>query len=395
MKQPQERFNRRTNNLPTGKGNFEIYAIANGLEEQGKEVIHMEIGIPDFPTPKRVIDAGIEALKNEHVYYTSASGVTKLKEAIVKREAEKNGTNYDAKTEIAIMVGASEALHAIWMTFLNPEDEVLIPVPYYNSYNHQLTYSDAKLVPVPIINDGELKFRKEDFEKRVTENTKMIVITNPNNPTGYVMTEEEIEMMAEFAIKHDLLVISDECYDAFVYDGKYKSIATLPGMRERTLVLNSASKTFAMTGWRIGYVLGREEYVTQIIRMHSHMAICAPSFPQYGAIEAYESVYEELEEMQAEFKARRDLVVEEMKKVPKVHCITPKGAFYMYFSVEAVGMTGMDFCEELLRDKGVAMSPGQVFDPTNPYYVRMSYTCSQENIRRGISLIKEFIEERV
>ena len=267
-------FNDKVNGSPKQKGLFEIYAIASQKERAGEKVIHMEIGRPDFDTPMTVKKRAIEALNEGVVHYTELSGLDELRRAISERERIKTGLCYDPVKEIVVTTGASEGLYCIWNVFLNPEDEVMIPSPYYSSYFNQLTYSGTNLVKVPIMKDGKMKYDIEEFKARLTNNTKMILINSPNNPSGYVMTEEDLNMIAEFAIENDLIVISDECYDSFIFEGNYRSIATLPGMRERTLVVNSSSKTFSMTGWRIGYVMGNETFIREIGKIHSHISCC-------------------------------------------------------------------------------------------------------------------------
>ena len=287
-------FNNKVNGSPKQKGLFEIYAIASQKERAGEKVIHMEIGRPDFDTPMAVKERAVKALDEGVVHYTELSGLDELRRAISEREKLKTGLYYDPIKEIVVTTGASEGLYCIWNVFLNPEDEVMIPSPYYSSYFNQLTYSGTNLVKIPVMKDGKIKYDIEDFKSRLTKNTKMILINSPNNPSGYVMTEEELNMIAEFAIENDLIVISDECYDSFIFEGEYRSIATLPGMKERTLVVNSSSKTFSMTGWRIGYVMGNENFIREIGKIHSHITVCATSFAQAGAIEAYKSVFKKL-----------------------------------------------------------------------------------------------------
>ncbi len=376
------------------KGLFEIYAIASQKERAGEKVIHMEIGRPDFDTPMAVKEKAVEALHKGVVHYTELSGLDELRRAIAKRERIKTGLYYDPLKEIVVTAGASEGLYCIWNVFLNPEDEVMIPSPYYSSYFNQLIYSGTNLVKVPIMKDGKIKFDIEDFKARLTKNTKMILINSPNNPSGYVMTEEDLNMIAEFAIENDLIVISDECYDSFIFEGNYKSIATLPGMRERTLVVNSSSKTFSMTGWRIGYVMGNEDFIREIGKIHSHISVCATSFAQAGAVEAYKNVFKEVENMVAEFKLRRDYVAKCLGKIDGISFIEPKGAFYVFINVGKLGMDGIEFSERILREKGIALAPGSSFGSEWKDYVRLAYTCSMDNIIEAMELMKSFIDSK-
>ena len=385
-------FNNKVNGSPKQKGLFEIYAIASQKERAGEKVIHMEIGRPDFDTPMAVKERAVKALDEGVVHYTELSGLDELRRAISEREKLKTGLYYDPIKEIVVTTGASEGLYCIWNVFLNPEDEVMIPSPYYSSYFNQLTYSGTNLVKIPVMKDGKIKYDIEDFKSRLTKNNKMILINSPNNPSGYVMTEEELNMIAEFAIENDLIVISDECYDSFIFEGEYRSIATLPGMKERTLVVNSSSKTFSMTGWRIGYVMGNENFIREIGKIHSHITVCATSFAQAGAIEAYKSVFKEVEDMVAEFKLRRDYVADYLSKIDSISFIEPKGAFYVFINVGKLGMDGIEFSEKILKEKGIALAPGSSFGSEWKDYVRLAYTCSMDNIIEAMDLMKSFVD---
>lgn len=385
-------FSEKVNNIPKQKGLFEIYAIASQKERDGERVIHMEIGRPDFDTPERIKTAAIKALDKGIVHYTELSGLYDLKKAICDREKIKHGLEFDPMKEIVVTAGASEGLYCIWTAFLNQDDEIMIPSPYYSSYLHQLTYTGTNLVKVPIMKDGKIKFDIEEFRSRLTENTKMILINSPNNPTGYIMSEEDLEVVSTFAIENDLIVVSDECYDSFVFEGKFRSVATLPGMKERTLIVNSASKTFSMTGWRIGYVLGNASFIQEIAKIHSHITVCATSFAQMGSIEAYKNVFQEVEDMVGEFKRRRDYVAKFLRTVDKISFIEPEGAFYVFMNVGKLGMTGVEFCERLLKEKGIALAPGSSFGSEWEDYVRLAYTCSMDDIIESMDLMKAFID---
>ena len=260
------------------KGLFAIYDISTKLERSGQKIIHMEIGKPDFDTPKAIKKAGIQAIEEGVVQYAPPGGIFELKEAITDWTQRKYGLEYDPESELLITVGASEAIHLVWSGLLDHDEEVMIPSPYYGSYVYQVVSADAKYVEVPVLKDGDIRYDIAEFEARITDKTKILLINSPNNPTGYVMSDEEMQAVADFAIKHDLIVVSDECYDHFVFDGEFKSIATLPGMKERTLVVNSTSKTFSMTGWRVGYILGDAGIIGTLQNIHEHLAICPTSF---------------------------------------------------------------------------------------------------------------------
>lgn len=375
------------------KGLFAIFGISSALERAGKKIIHMEIGKPDFDTPEAIKQAGIKAIQDGVVQYAPPGGIHELKEAITNWSRERYGLDYDPETEALITVGASEAIHLVWSAFLDHDEEVMIPSPFYGSYVYQVASADAKYIEVPVLKDGVIHYDIEEFEKRLTDKTKVIMINSPNNPTGYVMSDEEMQAIADFAIKHDLLVISDECYDHFVFNGDFKSIATLPGMKERTFVINSTSKTFSMTGWRVGYVLAPAEFIETMQNVHEHLAICPTSFAQQGSIVAYTQEIPETPVMVAEYKKRREYIVGALKKIDKLSFYEPQGAFYVFINVGATGQNGSDFCLGLLNEKGVATAAGTSFGKEWEDYIRISYCCSMEDLQEAVRLIEEYIEE--
>mgnify|MGYP000931455358 CR=1 FL=1 len=381
-------------NPPKERAAFNIYSIANELEITGKKVIHMEIGKPDFDTPKIIKDAAIGALNEGFVHYTELSGIYDLKKSIVDREEKLYGLKYEPN-EVIITTGASEGLYSIWTAFLNPTDEIMIPTPHYSGYSQQLSFIGANIISVPTMKNNMIKFDISEFHSRLTKNTKMILINNPCNPTGYVMSNDDLENIAKFAIDNDLLVVSDECYDNFVYEGKFKSIAELPGMKERTLIVNSTSKTFSMTGWRVGYVLGNIDYINAINKVHQQITMCATSFAQAGATIAYRDVYIEVDEMVEEFRKRREYIIGFLDKIDEISYVSPQGAFYVFANISKLGISDVDFCEGLLKSKGVAFTYGSSFGIEFTDYIRISYAVSMDNIIKAMNLMKEYIEEIV
>ncbi len=388
-------FNDNVSRYPKQKGTFEIFSIANEKELAGEKVIHMEIGRPDFDTPKAIKECAIRAIEKGDVHYTEFIGSFDLRKAISEREWLKTGLNYDPRKEIVITVGATEGLYCIWNVFLDPGDEIMIPSPYYVSYSRQLTYSGAKIVEVPVLKGDKIVYDINDFKSRLSNKTKIILINSPNNPTGHVMTDEDLNMIAKLAIENDLLVVTDECYDSFVFEGKHKSIATLPGMKERTIVVNSSSKTFSMTGWRIGYILANEDFIREMNRSHSQTSVCATSFAQAGAIEAYKNVYKEVGIMIDEFRSRRNYVANCLNKMDNISFIYPKGAFYIFINIGKLGMDGIKFSERLLKEKGIALSPGISFGSDWMDYIRLAYTCSMEDIIEAMDLMKNFVTDNI
>lgn len=380
-------------NIVPKKGLFEIYAQALEKERKGEKVVHMEIGKPDFDTPKIIKESAKKALDDGNIYYTEPRGIIELRKAICDYTYKKIGLKYN-ELEILITVGASEALDLIWKAILDEDDEIIIPSPYYSAYTHQLEYADKSYVTVPIINeDGSLDYSIDKFEKALTKKTKAILINSPNNPTGYVMNEEELNNIVKFAKDNNLLVISDECYDHYVFEGEYKSIASFEGMKERTIIVNSTSKTFAMTGWRVGYVIASKEVIEMLMKIHAQTIVCPTSFAQVGAITAYTKEIKELEIMMNEFKRRRDYLKKGLLDIKNIRIIEPKGAFYIFMYVGDLNMKGIDFCEKLLDRKGVTISPGDNFGDEWDDYVRISYACSFEDIEYAVKSIREFVGE--
>lgn len=377
-----------------GEGSFSTFDLSSELERSGRKIIHMEIGKPNFDTPDVIKEAAITAIKEGNVHYTPPAGIYELREAITDRTREKYGLKYNPLNEALITAGASEALYLILIAFLDYDEEIMIPSPSYYSYCRQVDCTGAKFIEVPVLKDGIMKYDIDEFEARITDKTKLLLLNSPNNPTGYVMSDEELQAMADFAIKHDLIVISDECYEDFLYEGKFKSIASLPGMKDRTLIINSTSKTFSMTGWRVGYILGNSYFIECLQNVHEHLNICPTSFAQEGAIKAYKEEIKEIELMLKEYKRRKDYIVNFLKKIDKVSFYEPQGAFYIFLNVEKLGINGSEFCLELLNEKGVALAPGESFGEEWANYVRISFCCSMEDIIEAMDLIKEYIDSK-
>lgn len=389
--------NKLSNNIisrPNKKGLFEIYNLALEKEKAGERIVHMEIGRPDFDTPAVIKKAAIKAIEDGNVHYTGSAGILDLRKAISRKVQETIGINYDPSNQILITVGASEALDLIWRTFLDEGDEIIIPSPYYGAYTYQLDYLGRKYITVPILKeDGTINYDRNEFIKRVTKKTKMILINSPNNPTGHVISKQELEMIADFAKEHDLIVVSDECYEHYIFEGEHKSIASLPEMCKRTLIVNSTSKTYSMTGWRVGYILGDSLYIEALTKVHAQTIICPTSFAQYGAISAFDTEIPELRVMLKKFKERRDYIIEFLKSIEGAKYVKPAGAFYIFLDVANFGIDGTDFCEKLLENKGIALCPGSNFGSEWKNYVRISYACSLEDIKYAMEKVREFIKK--
>lgn len=367
------------------------FSIASELERKGNKIYHLEIGMPDFDTPDSIKKSAIASIEKGDVHYTPAAGSFDLRKAISERIYKDYNIYYDPDSEILITAGASEALYLIWTTFLNSNDEVLIPSPYYYSYGNQITSMGSNYVEVPTLDHGQISYDISKFKNCLTKNSKMLILNSPNNPTGYVATTDELRDLAEFSIENDLIVISDECYEKIQYEGEFDSISRYPNMRERTLIINSTSKTFSMTGWRVGYILGDKEFISILRDVHEDLNICPTSFAQEGAVEAYKGTINEVETMFNEYRDRREYILDSLKSINEISFYTPKGAFYIFFDVSKLNVTGSQFCMDMLTKYGVALTPGISFGSNWNNYVRMSYCASLDDIKASMNLIKEYI----
>ncbi|SHE44278.1 aminotransferase [Tissierella praeacuta DSM 18095] len=366
-----------------------IFDQVNVLKSQGKEVISLGIGEPDFDTPTHIVEAMYEATKKGATHYTPNKGIVELRQAIADKLLEDNQLNYTPE-EIICTVGVSEAVYVALSAFLNPGDEILIPDPSWLNYGHVTTLNDAKAVYYPITSDNNFQINVEDLEKRVSSKTKIIIILDPSNPTGSVLSKETINEVAEFAKKHDLLVISDEIYEKIIYDDKkHYSIAALPGMRERTIVLNGFAKAYAMTGWRLGYIAAPAELIAPMAKIHSYMVTSASSMVQWGGVAALKGTQKPLKDMVEEFKIRRDYVLNEINSIKGLSCIKPEGAFYLFVDVKDTGMDGESFAKYLLETAGVAVVPGTAFGSRATHEVRISYATSLDNLEKAMANIKD------
>ena len=386
--------------MPFG-GVYEIYAKANKLEEQGKRIIHMEIGRPDFDSPDFAKEAVKLALDKSQVHYTDANGIETLRKAIVEKEERRFGLKYDYETEISIMCGAAEVIGVIMLTMMNPGDEIICPSPYFSAYKEQALISGVKLVEVPTLMSESWQLNVEKIRNKITSKTKMLLINSPNNPTGYILSEENLQQIANIAKEKDLIVLSDECYDEFIYGEKHISISTLEDMRDRTLIVKSASKSFSMTGWRIGYAAANEDIAKLMSNIQSHTTSNPCSISQYASVEGLVGDQSSVEYMKKHFAERRNVMVDMVNSIKGLSCRKPKGAFYVmvnFKNIKGKNIAGtkvessLDFAKLLLDKVKVAVIPGIAFG--NDDYIRLSYATSMENIKEGLRRIKQIVEEK-
>lgn len=361
------------------------------LRQEGKHIISLGIGEPNFDTPDNIIQAMEAAAESGATHYTPNKGILPLREEIVKYLAQYD-LHYDVE-EIICTVGVAEAIFMVLGAYLDPGDEVLVPDPAWLNYANVPVLNGA--VPVPYVLRAENGFQTdvEQLEMLVTEKTKILVLIDPSNPTGAVQHRQTLEKVAEFAIRHDLLVISDEIYDQLIYDGeKHYSIAAMPGMRERTVVLNGFSKSYAMTGWRLGYAAAPIDLIPPMVKLHAYMVTNATSIAQYGAVEALRGPQDSVVLMREEFKRRRDYIVSTINKMPMLRCNVPEGAFYVFVDVSGTGMNGERFVDFMIQH-GVGMVPGTAFGKSAEYFVRLSYAASMEEIKICMERLRSALAE--
>lgn len=362
-----------------------VSEAAAKLKAQGIDVIEMTMGRPDFDTPAHIKAAAIKALEQGKVHYTSNYGLPELRRAISKKMKEENGLEYDAGDEIIVTVGGSEAIFGTMGAFLNPGDEIIVPTPIWGNYLASPLCFGAKIIQVPVKEENGFSLLPEDVEKCITDKTKAIVQVSPGNPTGGVMKRKDQEGIAELAKKHDLLVISDEVYEHLIYTGEsHRSIATLDGMRERTIVVNSFSKTYSMTGWRVGWVCADRALISSLVRTHQNIVACASSFAQYGALAALEGPQECVAEMRAEFNRRREYLAAAINKMPKVSCVEPAGAFYIFMNIKEMNMTSVEASNFFMEKAHVAIVPGSAFGEAGEGYIRIAYSASMDDIKEAV-----------
>lgn len=381
-------LNKRVRNFNFEGGLYDIYQKALKLKAEGKQIIHMEIGKPDFDSPASAKEKVKEALDDGFVHYTEMAGIPILRESIVYKYKYKYNVDYKSTDEIVVTAGACEAILSIMLTFMDPGDEIIVPSPFFSAYQEQTYIADVNLVEVPLKYENEFSLKAEDIKKKLTDKTKILLINTPHNPTGSIINEKDLREIAKLAIENDLIVISDETYDEFIFDGKHFSIATIDGMRERTFIVNSASKTYSMTGWRIGYILGPAKYLKYLNKVHQNCSTCATSFAQYGAAEAFKNGDSFTKNMLKEFERRGNLVYEKLNQIKGLKLIKPKGAFYVFINIEATGMNETEFCDYILEEASVAIVPGSSFGKYGKGFVRMCYACSYEEIKIAMDSIK-------
>lgn len=383
--------------LITVSSTMKVAAEADRLRSDGVDVVDFGAGEPDFPTPDNIKQAAIRAIEQNFTKYTPAGGTRELKTAIVERHAADYGTAY-TPNECVVSVGGKHVIFNLMQVLLNAGDEVIIPVPYWVTYKDVVCYTGAKCIFVPTDEDAGFTFTAADLEPYITPRTKMIIINSPSNPSGGVLDDEEFRRILHMTAKRGIWLMTDECYCRFLYEDDPFSIAAEKGAKDTVLVAGSLSKTYAMTGWRIGFGLGPAEVMSAINKLQSHSTSNPTSIAQKAAVEALRGPQESVGEMLGEYRRRRDFVVERLRSMPGVKIVMPKGAFYAYPNLGCViGKDGIDcpmtLAERLLKDARIAVVPGEAFGTDQ--HIRISYAASMEDLARGLDRLAGFLRERV
>jgi len=369
----------------------QMFNRAIGMED----VISFTVGEPDFQTPRHIVDAAAKALYDGEHHYTPNAGILPLRQAISKVTKQTHGLEYDPQSQIIVTAGGMEALLLTMLTVTDPGDEWILGDPCWTNYSRQVLICGGKPVFVEVNEENSFHFDPEALEKAITDKTKGFIVNSPSNPTGGIASKELLEKLADIAIRHDLYVISDEVYDHLTYENnEVFSIACLPGMAERTVVVNSFSKTYAMTGWRVGYAMGPAAIIGNMVKLQENVAACVNSAAQFGAIAALEGTQEPLHEMQAAYRRRREIIVEGFAGIEGLSCFAPQGAFYALVNVSATGMKAVDFAMDLLETERVIVVPGHAFGEKSDCYVRLSFATSEENIREGLKRIARYMAKK-
>lgn len=357
-----------------------------------KDVVSLTVGQPDFVTPWHIRAAAIESLEAGKTYYTSNAGLPRLREEIARYLSRRFALSYDPATELLVTVGGSEAIDLAVRGVIDPGDEVIIPTPSFVCYAPLVTLAGGIPVEVATREADAFKLTPEALRSALTPKTKLVILPFPNNPTGAILTREDLEGLAAVLRETDALILSDEIYAELTYGARHVSIASLPGMRERTLLVSGFSKAYAMTGWRLGYLAAPRAMIREIFKIHQYGIMCAPTTAQFGAVEAMQNGDEDVEEMVAEYDRRRKYLVHKLRDLG-IPCFEPKGAFYVFPNIAGFGMTSEEFCEKLLYDYGVAVVPGTAFGTCGEGFVRVSYAYSVRHIDRALERIAKMIED--
>ena len=385
------RFAERMSRLGT-EGAFEVLARARRLEAQGKKIVHLEIGEPDFATPDNIIEAGISAMQHGYTHYTPASGIFEAREAVAGFVNRTLKTDVDP-SEVVLVPGSKNVLLFTLLACIEPGDEVILPDPGYPAYASQVNFIGGVPKPVKLREETGFRMDLDELESLVTPKTKMLIVNTPQNPTGGVLTADDVKFVCDLAHKHDLLVVSDEIYSQLVYGFHHVSPLSHPGMRERTVLMDGLSKSYAMTGWRLGYAVAPKALAAKLDTLMINTSSCAAGFTQMAAIEALSAPESEhaVARMVKVFEHRRNLVVDAINTIPGMRCARPQGAFYAFPNIVGTGFDEHELADRLLGEAGVAVLPGTAFGDAGKGFIRLAYTQSEDELKLGLGRIEEFI----
>jgi aspartate aminotransferase len=369
------------------EGAFEVLARARALEDAGAKIIHLEIGEPDFPTAPHIVEAAVEAMRAGATHYVPAPGIMPLREAVAAF-LDRTGRMRVTPDRVVVTPGAKPIMFFTILALANEGDEVLYPDPGFPMYESIASFAGAVPVPVPLRERNGFRIDTDELERLITPRSRLLIINSPHNPCGSALTREDCEAIADIALRHDLAVLTDEVYWAIRYDGEHASVLDVEGMADRTILLDGWSKTFAMTGWRLGFGVFPPALVEPVTRLAINSVSCTSAFSQYGAIAALEGSWEPVEQMVSEFSRRRDIVVAGLNDIPGISCLMPQGAFYAFANITGTGFTAAELQAVLLKDAGVAALAGTAFGPWGEGFLRLSYANSTENLRAAIEAIR-------
>jgi aspartate/methionine/tyrosine aminotransferase len=373
----------------SGEGSFVVLARARELEAQGKHIIHLEVGEPDFDTPEHIKAAGIAGIEANQTRYTPTAGIAPLRDAIASYAARFRGMAPFKRDEVVVSPGLKGMIWNVLSVLLDPGDEVVYADPAYPAYHSCISYLQAKPVPIPLLESSGFRLDLEQLAAKVSARTKVLILNSPQNPTGGVLTREDLETIAELALRYDITVVSDEIYSRNVYDVEFSSIAALDGMRERTLILDGFSKAYAMTGWRLAYAIMPEHVARAVSLFGQNTYSCTTTFVQLGGLAALEGPDDSVGKMVAEFKIRRDAIVAELNGLPGFSCVTPQGAFYVFPNVSAITHDDARLASFLLEEAGVACLGGSAFGAAGRGYMRFSYAASLDTIHAALDRVRK------
>lgn len=369
---------------------FEMLTKARALEAQGREIVHLEIGEPDFDTPSNIVEAAVKALREGQTHYTPPAGIPQLREAIAAEISTTRGIDINPD-QVVVTPGGKPIMFFTILALCEKSDEVIYPNPGFPIYESMINFVGAAPVPVPLLMEKDFRFDIEEFKGLVSPKTKMIILNSPQNPTGGVLTREDLEAIAEAAIENDVMVLSDEIYNRILYEGEFASITQFPGTEERTIILDGFSKTYAMTGWRLGYGVMPQWLAGQVANLMVNSNSCTAAFSQWAGIEALNGPQDESNKMVKAFRQRRDVIVDGLNQIPGFRCLRPKGAFYVFPNIEGTDKSSQEMEDFLLNEAGVASLAGTSFGEYGEGFLRFSYANSVENIQKALKRIGEAV----